>query len=126
MGDVLNAGHRLGRGELKPSLPPANTCPNCRCDSFRMLGSRAVCPICGQEATVRAQGDTLSLEFVSASGAEHRWTPEGMRRHMVEWVMATGPRFMERRAEIKAKRRPFRDMRAEWLCNERRKRPSQD
>lgn len=119
MADVLNAGHRLGFGELEPSPPPANVCPICRCDSFRLQGKRAVCPICGQEATVQARGETLNLEFISASGSDHRWTPEGMRRHMVDWVMATGPRFMERRAEIKARRLPFRGMQAEWLCPDR-------
>lgn len=117
---VLNAGRRLGRGELDPLLPPANTCPICRCDSFRLQGNRAVCPICGQEATVEARGDTFNLEFIPASSVDHRWTPEGMRRHMVEWVMATGPRFMEKRAEIKARRKPFRGMQVEWLCSERR------
>jgi NAD(P)H-dependent FMN reductase len=126
MAEVLNAGRRLGRGELEPALPPTDACPTCRCDSFRLKGNRAVCPICGQEATVQVRGDAVHLEFIPASGAEHRWTPEGMRRHMVEWVMATGPRFMERRGLIKAKRRPFRDMQAEWLCPGRREVPSGD
>jgi hypothetical protein len=109
---VLDAGRRLGRGELEPSLPPANVCPMCRCDSFRLQDGRAVCPICGQEATVQLEGECLHLEFSSVSRADHRWTPEGMRRH----IMATGPRFMERRSEIKARRRPLRHMPVEWLC----------
>lgn len=120
MTEVLNAGRRLGRGELEPALPPTNACPTCRCDSFRLQGNRAVCPICGREATIQAEGDAVHLEFFPTSGTEHRWTPEGMRRHMVEWVMATGPRFMERRGEIKARRGPFRSMQAEWLCPELR------
>lgn len=126
MTDVLNAGHRLGLGETESSPPPANACPICRCDSFRLQGSRAVCPICGQEATVQVRGETLNLEFIPASGTDHRWTPEGLRRHMVDWVIATGPRFMERRAEIKARRRPFRAVQAQWLCPERREERSPD
>jgi multimeric flavodoxin WrbA len=121
MEDVLDAGRRLGRGELEPLLPPANACPICCCDSFRFQGNRAVCPICGQEAIIQVRGDTLDLEFIPASNVDHRWTPEGMRRHMVEWVMATGPRFMEKRAEIKARRKPFRGMEIEWLCSDLRK-----
>lgn len=120
MAEVLNAGRRLGRGELETSASPPRVCPICRCDSFRFQGKRAICPICGQEAIIQVQGETLTLEFISGSGADHRWTPEGMRRHMVEWVMATGPRFMERRAEIKARRGPFRDTQIEWLRPERR------
>jgi NAD(P)H-dependent FMN reductase len=126
MSDVLNAGHRLGRGELESSPAPPNVCPICRCDSFRFQGKRAVCPICGHEATVHVQGETFNLEFIPASGEDHRWTPEGMRQHMVEWVMATGPRFMERRGEIKSRRRPFRDTQIEWLSPERCAEQAQD
>lgn len=119
MTDLLNAGRRLGRSELSPLPPVVNVCPICRCDSFRLQGGLAVCPVCGQEATVQVRGESVSLEFVPNSGVDHRWTQVGMRRHMVDWVMATGPRFLERRAEIKAKRGPFRDMQVEWLCPER-------
>jgi hypothetical protein len=35
---------------------------------------------------------------------------------MVEWVQATGPRFLARRQEIKVKRRPYRAMEVGWLC----------
>ncbi len=116
MADVLEAGRRLGRGDLEPSLPPPNVCPICRCDSFRFQNNRAVCPICGQEATVQLKAQDLNLQFTSASSTDHRWTPEGMRRHMIDWVMATGPRFMERRTEIKARRMIYRGLRVEWLC----------
>jgi hypothetical protein len=34
---------------------------------------------------------------------------------MVEWVRATGPRFLARRADIKARRRPYREMAVDWL-----------
>jgi hypothetical protein len=39
-----------------------------------------------------------------------------LREHMIEWVMATGPRFLARRGEIKVRRRPYRKMDVEWLC----------
>jgi len=116
MARVLAAGHRLGRGELEPSPAPANTCPVCHCDSFRLEGWRAICPICGREATVEQVGQELVLRFDAESGSHHRWTPEGLRTHMVEWVMASGPRFMARRDEIKTRRRPYRQMDVEWLC----------
>ena len=34
---------------------------------------------------------------------------------MIEWVMATGPRYQAHRAEIKARRQPYRDREIDWL-----------
>jgi hypothetical protein len=115
LGQVLAAGQRLGRGELEPAPPPPNVCPVCHCNSFTLKGNRAICPICGQQATVERKGATVGLHFEPVVGTDHRWTPEGLRKHMIEWVMATGPRFMARRAEIKARRIPLRQMEAGWL-----------
>ena len=116
MDRVRAAGERLGRGELEPQPAPPNTCPVCYNDSFLLQDGRATCPICGQQATIQNDGENLNLCFEPTGGADHRWTPEGLRRHMVEWVMATGPRFMARRSEIKTLRRPYRQMDVEWLC----------
>jgi multimeric flavodoxin WrbA len=115
MAQVLAAGRRLGRGELEPSPAPANTCPVCHCDSFKLDGQRATCPICGHRATVEQDGQGLVLRFDPARDT-HRWTPERLRSHMVEWVIASGPRFMARRDEIKARRRPYRQMDVGWSC----------
>jgi hypothetical protein len=49
-------------------------------------------------------------------GTGQRWTPEGLRAHMIDWVQATGPRFLALRAEVKARRVPFRQMGVEWAC----------
>jgi NAD(P)H-dependent FMN reductase len=113
---VFLAGCRLGRGELEaaPALP--NRCPICHCDAFALNGDRATCPICGREATVEIGEDGVRLRFDPAGGTHQRWTPEGLRCHMVEWVQATGPRFLARRDEIKARRRPYRAMEVGWLC----------
>jgi uncharacterized Zn finger protein (UPF0148 family) len=121
MAQILATGQRLGRGELEPAPAPPNVCPVCRCDSFTLKDSRAICPICGQEAALEQEGGEAKLRFdrvasAQDGGTEHRWTPEGLRKHMTEWVMATGPRFMARRAEIKTRRRPYRQVEIEWLC----------
>jgi multimeric flavodoxin WrbA len=115
MARALAAGQRLGRGELDRAPVAKNVCPVCRCDSFTMKGNRAMCPICTSEAVLQFEGRDITLAFEPGSGSGHRWTPETLREHMVDWVMATGPRFMERRAEIKERRRPFRRMEASWL-----------
>jgi hypothetical protein len=117
---MLAAGRRLGRGELEPGPAPPNVCPICHCNSFTLEKTRATCPICGREAIIVPEDEGLRLHFepVSgelASGDHQRWTPEGLRTHMVEWVMATGPRFLAHRHEIKARRRPYRTMEVDWL-----------
>jgi hypothetical protein len=116
MAQTLAAGHRLAHGELVPTPAPANVCPICRCDAFTLRGNRAICPICGQQATIEQTTDKVKLHFDPPSGTSHRWTPEGLRRHMSEWVMTTGPRFLAKRGEIKARRRPYRKMDLTWLC----------
>jgi multimeric flavodoxin WrbA len=110
------AGRRLGRGELEPSPAPPGVCPTCHSDSFTLRGDRAICPICGREALVVPRGDTITLYFDRVSGTNHRWTPDALRRHMSEWVVATGPRFMGLRSEIKARRGPHRKVDIGWLC----------
>jgi hypothetical protein len=116
MDRVFEAGRRLGLGEREPAPAPPGVCPICRCDAFILRGERAVCPICAREATVVLEENRVALHFEPVSGTDHRWTPEGLRTHMIEWVMATGPRFMANRAEIKARRQPYREMDMDWLC----------
>jgi NAD(P)H-dependent FMN reductase len=115
MASVLAAGQRLGRGELEPASVPANICPVCRCDVFMFSGQRARCPVCGLEAAVDWVEGEARFRFAPVSDNQQRWTPEGLRKHMVEWVKATGPRFIAHRAEIKARRQPYRQMDAGWL-----------
>ena len=100
---------------------PSNLCPVCHCDSFVLNGDRATCPICGRQATVEKAEDGLRLCFEAAATAgrveetPHRWTPQGMRAHMIDWVMTTGPRFLAHRREIKARRKPFGEIDVDWL-----------
>jgi len=116
MAQVLAAGYRLGRGELEPAPVPPNVCPICRCDSFVLDGDRATCPICGQEAALEQAQDGMSLRFLSVADTPHRWTPEGLKAHMTEWVIATGPRFRAVRREIQERRKSYRNMDVDWLC----------
>ncbi len=113
---VLGAGRRLGRGELEPTPPPPGVCPICYSEAFVLHGDRAVCPICSREATVVHDQEGVRLRFDPVVGSGQRWTPEGLRAHMIDWVQATGPRFLARRAEIKERRKPFREMEIGWLC----------
>jgi multimeric flavodoxin WrbA len=116
MDQALAAGHRLGRGEMEPALTAPNVCPICRCDAFVLSGDRAVCPICAEQATIEQNEEGVRLCFDPIAGDDRRWTPQGLRRHMIEWVIASGTRFLAHRAEIKALRMPYRGMEVQWLC----------
>jgi NAD(P)H-dependent FMN reductase len=116
MARMLAAGRRLGRGEMESASAPPNVCPVCHSDAFTLSGHRAACPICGHQATVEYEGDGVNLRFDPIDSGDQRWTPEGLRKHMVEWVKATGPRFLARYPEIKERRAPYRKMDVTWLC----------
>ncbi len=115
MARVFAAGRRLGRGDLEPAPVPPNVCPICRSDCFVLNGTQATCPICGRQAAVEHDGQQIVLRFDPAGDTHQRWTPDGLRAHIVEWVMATGPRYQARRPEIKVRRAPYRDKEIEWL-----------
>jgi len=115
LAQVLHAGRRLGRSELEPSPAPAGVCPICRCDSFLVQGDRAICPICAREAAIEWAGSGVRLRFDPVEERGQRWTPEGMRTHMIDWVMATGPRYQANRAEIKERRAAYREAALPWL-----------
>lgn len=122
MARLLAAGRRLAGGALEPEPVPPGICPTCYNDAFTLDGDRATCPICARQATVCHDEAGLHLAFEPEGEVGHRWTPERLREHIEEWVVATGPRFMARRAEIKARRGPYRQMDAAWLQPEQRSR----
>lgn len=127
MARALAAGERLGKGELDSAPAPDGACPACRCDSFLLKGDRAVCPICGREATLERKDEgSIQLCFDAADSTKHRWTPEALHEHMESWVRATGPRFMALRSEIKSRRRPYRAMDVGWLCPPSGSSPARD
>ncbi|HSJ53163.1 MAG TPA: NAD(P)H-dependent oxidoreductase, partial [Anaerolineae bacterium] len=116
MRQVLLGGRRVGRGELEPAPTPTNVCPTCRGDAFVLDGSHAVCPICGQQAEISLVQGGIHLVFGRVGADDHHWDPEALHRHIVDWVVASGPRFLARREEIKARRAPFREVDVEWVC----------
>ncbi|MCL7452342.1 MAG: flavodoxin family protein [Anaerolineae bacterium] len=110
------AGLHLAQGQLSRTPAAANICPTCHSDAFAIYGDRMVCPICGRSASLHVHDGGIELSFETDTGSKQRWTPEGLREHMVDWVVATGPRYLSLRQEIKDRRRPLRQMAAEWLC----------
>lgn len=116
MAHVLDAGRRLGRGEMEAVPAAPNVCPICYGDGFVLDGARATCPICGCQAAIEWLDGQVRLRFEPEAGSGQRWTPQALRTHMIDWVQATGPRYAAQRAKIKELRAPFREMALEWLC----------
>jgi NAD(P)H-dependent FMN reductase len=112
---VYAAGQQVGQGNLTPASGSGGACPVCGCDAFVLKGRSAICPICAREASVEMGEDGVRLRFEPVVAEHPRWTPEGLRHHMVDWVQATGPRYLERREEIRALRAPYRQMEIPWL-----------
>ena len=92
------------------SVPSATAIPSCSTATVPPAPSAAGRP------PSSSMGMGCSSALTRQPAHDHRWTPEGLRKHMVDWVMATGPRFMASRSEIKARRQPYRQMDVDWLC----------
>lgn len=114
--DVLATARALGRRLMsrEPAEPPPSACPTCGADFFRIQGDRVVCPICGQEGriTMDAEGPRVCFD---GSPRSDRWTPSGFHRHVQDWVIPSGERFMAHRHEIKALRARYDDLGETWI-----------
>lgn len=102
---VKELGRLVVRGEKRSFLPRGNHCPVCDSDFFRLEGNEAECPICGTKALVLLENGGIRLDF--SRGISDRWTSEGLRKHLNEWIRETGVRFMAVRHQIKERRRPL-------------------
>ena len=114
--DALAAARDLGRrlvtGEDAPRREFA--CPTCGSDAFRIHGDRVVCPICGQEGRLTAQDGAPRIRFDDSPRSE-RWSPSGFYRHIQEWIVPSGERFLARRQEIKALRARYEGLGETWI-----------
>lgn len=119
--DNVSRAHDLGRrvatGE---SLPvPAGRCPICRGTFFTPVGFSPVgnavveCPLCRVRGEIarRAPGEAgvtgVDVVFDPETVASHRWSPENMRRHFVEWVVPTREMFLRDLQAVKQARKRY-------------------
>ncbi len=114
--DALEQARTLG-GQLlsdEPLPPPPGRCPICGADFFRLEGSQAVCPICGQTGTLVSGEGEFAVRF-DPPDPEGRWTRVGLHKHVEEWVIPSGARFMAHRSEVKARRARYDELSIEWV-----------
>ncbi len=113
VGKVRELGRRVARGERRAFLAEGNRCPVCDSDFFRLEGAEAECPICGTKARILMEEGRARLDF--SGGLSDRWTSEGLRKHLNEWIRETGVRFMAVRQQVKERRQPLEGMELTWL-----------
>jgi len=114
--DALEQARALGRHLFadKPLPPPPGTCPTCGSDFFRIEGTQAVCPICGQTGTLLSGEGGVAIRF-DPPDPEGRWTRVGLHNHVEEWIIPSGARFMAHRSEVKARRARYDALPVEWV-----------
>jgi hypothetical protein len=114
--DTLNQARALGQQlfAANPLPSPPGACPTCGADFFRVEGTQAVCPICGQTGAVVSGESKAAIRF-DPPDPEGRWTRVGLHRHVEEWVVPSGARFMAHRNEVKARRARYDAQPVEWI-----------
>ncbi len=82
------------------------SCPYCH-NSLLLLGSSATvkCPNCGIVGNIKTTAKGISVEWAPTPD---RWTEEEVIRHFEYQVLPSGPKFIERRREIRERTAPFR------------------
>ncbi len=110
---VRELGRRVARGERRTFSPEGNRCPVCDSDFFRLEGAEAECPICGTKARIVVEGGKVGLDF--SGGISDRWTSEGLRKHLNEWIRETGVRFMAVRQQVKERRQTLEGKELVWV-----------
>jgi hypothetical protein len=113
VGKVRELGRRVALGEKRSFVPEGNTCPVCDSDFFRLEGLEAECPICGTKARIVMEEGRARLDF--SGGISDRWTSEGLRKHLNEWIRETGVRFMAIRQQVKERRRALEGREINWI-----------
>jgi len=109
-------GARVVTGEKETR--PANVCPVCYSDSFIPLGDKRVkCPICHTTGTVGnvIEAETVNIEWDPACLEQHRWTPEMMKDHYIDWVLATKEPYKRDLKAINEARQVFQDQEWNWI-----------
>lgn len=91
--------HALGASLFsKPRQPEEGQCPTCWSDLWKFpTPSHAVCPFCGQEATVRSSHDGLQWDFGSPG---NRFEKEALKEHFQVWLKDQVREFSSRRQEL--------------------------
>jgi len=102
MVEQLSTGKVEHLGEENPT-----SCPYCHNSLLLFTGGTKVkCPNCGIVGTIKTIENTAVVEWETTPD---RWVKEEVIRHFEHQVLPSGPRFMERRREIRDKTAIYRD-----------------
>ena len=95
---VQNGVKKLIQYEPKPfKSQVSNHCPVDFCTMFeRINGNQYRCPVCLTPVQIREEGFYFDAKDLN----NHRWTRENIKKHFVEWILQTKPRFMSMLKQI--------------------------
>ncbi|MGC7872566.1 flavodoxin family protein [Desulfosporosinus sp. SYSU MS00001] len=88
--------------------PETGRCPTCWSDLWKFPApNHALCPFCGQEATILPsdQGNSLHWEFGPSGG---RFTKDYLKEHFQVWLKGQVQEFVKRRKELALIRNQYR------------------
>lgn len=107
-------GRAVARGVPLPA--PRNACPVCHGTAFVPAGAgKVACGLCQVEGTLREGPDGVEVTFGPEAARGHRWTPEALAHHFLDWIIPTRERFLVDRDAIRQARKPYDDMHGLWV-----------
>ena len=90
----------------EPHILEAGQCPTCWSDIWKFPEpNQAVCPLCGQEATIFSSENGFQWDFGSAG---KRFEKETLTEHFQVWLKAQVKEFGDRRKELSEIRNRYR------------------
>ena len=92
----------------RPRQPKNGECPTCWSDLWKFPEpNHAVCPLCGQEATIIAGADGISVHWEYGS-ASSRFTKAHLQEHFQVWLKDEVEEFKKRRRELAVIRNQYK------------------
>lgn len=79
-------------------------CPACQSNLVQLGENQATCAICGLKGTFAPTNVTLTFDSVERS----RFAKNEFIAHLHDWIIASGPRYMKKRAAIEPLRAKYR------------------
>ena len=104
----------MGRALFDPSYrrtPRPYECPACWSDVLKYNGKEVICPMCGSKGELVLDGSEVRMKF---STQIHRFSLEGKREHMEEFLPAKKAEFREKREQYKELQKPYREI-GKWI-----------
>jgi multimeric flavodoxin WrbA len=87
-----------------------NACPQCGTPFIMLRDQNQVeCQLCQAQGEIQLKGDNITIAWTNKI-MKNRWSPEAMADHFREWVLRTGPVYLQNREEIHKRIQQYRTL----------------